>query len=671
MNPIIDVHTKPTHYIVKTMLVALFIFSIIGIIRYTDWRNSELVIKKEADLTISSVSSLIQQKIDEEILITDALAALVLYNNEPTEEEFNRFTAFFAQHNKELISLQLAPDGIVTYVTDPLRNRAAIGHNLLEGERSRVSALRAIETGEKIAVGPIDLIQGGRALIVRNPIYNVDGGFWGFATVLIDFETLIKEHLTIEQLTYIDIYSLDENGNKGEPLFGNKRDLPVLAKGSIEFGPNKWSIYVNDIFRTFTPVSFVLSDWFWLFSSLISFIIILLSYKVFKTKDDLEKAVRESTESLSKTLLQLEQENEKRNQLYGMIAHELRTPLSVINMISYDDDLDWSATRTDIQQHSDILLDTLNDMRMVINPNLERESRISTFRIHDLMDYISKANNSIVTSNQFSMQSKLLPSQNVDKMYTSDVYRIRIALSNLIRNACLHSEGDKVKLEYSIITEGTDTKLIIDVSDNGKGIPESKRSTIFDPGVRGETNAPGTGLGLAIARNWLREIDGDLNLIHSLNGSTFRIEVPIKLAGDNIVDEELDDVIEKLSGLKVLIVEDDNTLRMLGSKLIEKYVKHVAVEPTPLHALAHAPSDSNLTVDDYDIIITDYYMPDMNGDEFIKRLVERNFKGRIVGLTAATLGDQVDSMYANGAHAVMFKPMTAKSFLQTAKKILK
>lgn len=655
------------NYKIKTFLVAVFATTIIAGIRYVDWKNQQLVIQRDAELSLVAISTSIQQKLDEDILLTDALSALVMYNDLPTQEEFDKFTAFFAEHNKEILSLQLAPDGIVKYVTDPLRNRAAIGHNLLTGEASRESALRAIKTGEKIAVGPVNLIQGGRALIVRNPIYKDDGEFWGFSTVLIDFDTMVKESLSFDQLSYVDILSLNEDGSGGKSIFGTKGTTEILASGSITFGSNKWQIHITENFRTYMPFSFVLSNWFWVLSVVICVTIVTLSYKVFRTRDELQRAVDESTASLSATLLHLEQENEKRNQLYGMIAHELRTPVSSINMIAYDSDLNWTEHRNDIQQHSDILLDTLNDMRMLINPNIERENRIAPFKLRELVDYVTKANNSIVTSTNFTMTSTLkVDSSLKDQIFTSDIYRIRTAISNLIRNACLHSEGSTISLSYRVATVKNKHSLIVDVTDNGKGIPPQKHSTIFDPGVRGDSSSPGTGVGLTIARNWIREINGELDLHESTpgRGCSFRLSVPLSITDKTALNDEDLSVGKRVAQrLNVLMVEDDRTLRMLGEKLLVSRVNKVMSANDPLEAFEIMPHEK------FDMIITDYYMPEMNGDVFIRKLRESGFTGTIVGLTAATIGSQVDDMYAAGADSVMFKPISVQSFYKTVEKL--
>ncbi|MDH5785558.1 MAG: CHASE domain-containing protein, partial [Chromatiales bacterium] len=92
-------------------------------------------------------------------------------------------------------NLQLAPDGVVTYIYPLPGNEKAIGHNLFTDRSREKGARAAIERREMVLVGPLDLIQGGRGLIGRVPIFipEEDGErFWGFATVLIRMETLVE-----------------------------------------------------------------------------------------------------------------------------------------------------------------------------------------------------------------------------------------------------------------------------------------------------------------------------------------------------------------------------------------------------------------------------------------------------------------------------------------------
>jgi sensor domain CHASE-containing protein len=112
--------------------------------------------------------------------------------------QFDAIAAGLIGDIKGVISLQLAPNGIITHVTDVARNRAAIGVNLLLDKNNQRLAMRAIEERRNVIAGPLTLPQGGTAIIARLPVFtkpaaHAEESFWGFATVLIDVDVLLSE----------------------------------------------------------------------------------------------------------------------------------------------------------------------------------------------------------------------------------------------------------------------------------------------------------------------------------------------------------------------------------------------------------------------------------------------------------------------------------------------
>lgn len=144
------------------------------------------------------------------------------------ERELNAFASILASNRPEIRSLQLAPEGVVSWVYPVQGNREAIGHRLLEDPRTREAAQRAIDHQVLVVAGPYPLIQGGVGLVARLPIF-IDGEdgksrFWGFAVELIDFPKLMEltairhNDLPIR----IALRGQDARGETGEVFFGNR-----------------------------------------------------------------------------------------------------------------------------------------------------------------------------------------------------------------------------------------------------------------------------------------------------------------------------------------------------------------------------------------------------------------------------------------------------------------
>lgn len=648
-------------------LIGVLVFALFASIYFNDLKSQDEVMQAQARAQLFSTKADLQRHIDEVLLLTDGLASLIHVKPDITQGIFDRITAYYKQTHPAVISLQLAPEGIVTFVTEPERNAAAIGHNLLEGTNTRQSARLAMETRSKIAVGPVTLLQGGSAMIARQPIFLDTDTFWGFATVLVDMDNFFNAHFDKTLRQSFAIRGVGEDGETGEVFFGNPEAfVNPVASTQLFFGNRNWQMAVSDQFIGHLPSNFILTPSYWILALLISGAAGWSAYQHFCRRDELVEQVSQKTASLQEALAELHRQNTKRNQIYGMIAHELRTPVSAITMMSKDPNPEeWQNCRETIEQQSNTLLDTLDDMRLLINPNLKREVRQETFTLFGLSQQVERATSSLISSCGFDFTSELATSA-VLRPYVSDLYRVRVAVTNLIRNACLHSDGDRVEVQWKLASDaGGSEHLVIEVSDNGKGIPVEKQASIFALYERGETDAPGTGVGLHLARNWMEEIGGSLELLPTSTGAKFQIRVPVVAAEKDQAKADMAhlDTAALLATMRVLLVEDDPVLQLLGKKFFSMRARSVDIAGSWKEATGLFESRK------YDIIITDHFLPDKNGDQIIRGARAAGFKGIILGHTAATLGSQMDELIQAGADAVLPKPLSSKALFECLEKL--
>jgi signal transduction histidine kinase len=101
------------------------------------------------------------------------------------------------------------------------------------------------------------------------------------------------------------------------------------------------------------------------------------------------------------------------------------------------------------------------------------------------------------------------------------------ALSNIVRNAmqAIESIEDKTDGEIRVAAHREGRKVVIDVTDNGAGIPQKARENLFKA-FQGSTKKGGTGLGLVIAAELVQAHGGTLTLVDGSNAAHFRIELP-------------------------------------------------------------------------------------------------------------------------------------------------
>lgn len=396
-----------------------------------------------------------------------------------------------------------------------------------------------------------------------------------------------------------------------------------------------------------------------------------ISSVTFVTRDitDLMHSQREServASELKRANHALQTLQEKRNQLFGMVAHELRTPVAAIMMmVNESSDAELLERKSDILRSSRDLLNTIDDMRMLVNPDLKRPIRLETFTVEELNEQISTSVASIVSATGMQyLQRNALPIRSATQSFSSDSYRVRHAVANLIKNACLHADGSRVSLISRIYQDGLgDDYLQWVVLDDGVGIPEAMVQRLFSAGERGHSKSDGSGFGLYIAKSWIEELGGSVNyrLRQGANrGSEFRVTVPlVRESAESPVEVASESEAQRLkqfSELKVLMVEDEAVLRMLGQKLVGQVVASVDVAENGAVGLERFSEA-------YDLVLTDYFMPQVNGPEMIKAMRAQGFKGPIIGVTAATIGEQRLDLLDAGADLVLNKPLTKESII--------
>lgn len=206
---------------------------VVGHLHFREGFRGERLAQEQASLQqLSVVRAHLESYLNGDLYGVKGLVALPLLGDDIDDVLFTRVAGELVASDPHILSLQLAPNGIVKHVWPYEQNKRAIGHNLL-GDPARVAAAqRAIDERRFWVAGPVKLIQGGTAIIGRYPIFvplPADGSnpeseqFWGFATILIDWLSLVGEIKSeTDQLgdMTIAIRGKDGFGSEGDLIFG-------------------------------------------------------------------------------------------------------------------------------------------------------------------------------------------------------------------------------------------------------------------------------------------------------------------------------------------------------------------------------------------------------------------------------------------------------------------
>ena len=237
----------------------------------------------------------------------------------------------------------------------------------------------------------------------------------------------------------------------------------------------------------------------------------------------------------------------------------------------------------------------------------------------------------------------------IPKHIITDMARLRQILINLLNNAVKFTFSGGIDISVKLI-EKIDNYINLEfaIKDTGIGIDESKLTKIFEPFIQADNSITrkygGTGLGLTISKNLTKLLGGDLSVKSELGaGSTFYLR--IKVLPDKNFEISKPNQTNSLEltnnngNHSILLVED----HIMNQKIMVKILKKMGFE---INAIANNGIEaiSLFEKNDYDIILMDIQMPELDGIETTK-LIRNQFKERkqpiIIALTAnAMVGDR-------------------------------
>ena len=376
---------------------------------------------------------------------------------------------------------------------------------------------------------------------------------------------------------------------------------------------------------------------------------------------------------------------EARLNFFTMIAHEIRTPVSLI--IGPLEKIMKRGNASDdmkvIDRNAHRLLELVNqllDFRKV-----EQQSLVMHFAPQNIYELIQ--NVSVRFAPTFEQGGKRFTVEYPDEHFTAiiDKEAITKVVSNLLTNANKYTKDD-VRLTCVVEPDGEHFRVV--VSDNGVGIREEDRQRIFDAFFQAQDNKPGTGIGLNIVRNIVDLHHGTISVESEVGkGSTFTVVLPSVQAEsdaeskhENIRGSEGTEVrgYENTSSTEsnlapshprtlapskiyydskatLLIVEDSDDMRdFLSDNFREQY--EVITAGDGLEAL-HLLGKHEVS-----LIISDWMMPRMDGAEFCRRVRRDPLTSHIpfVMLTAKTDDDSKVEGMDVGADTYIEKPFSVQ-----------
>ncbi|EGQ7898870.1 response regulator [Vibrio parahaemolyticus] len=352
------------------------------------------------------------------------------------------------------------------------------------------------------------------------------------------------------------------------------------------------------------------------------------------------------------------------------MSHELRTPMNGVLGISQ---LIAEETKEPVtKEHIKVILDSGQHLMTILNDILDfskvEENKLeleeAPFHLEQVLTPVCSAIQPLIDEKSIELIVENDVPNNTE--FTGDCARLRQILFNLAGNAVKFTNEGHVLIRTELNSE--DKHLLIIVSDTGIGIAPDKQGRVFNSFEQADSSTTrrfgGTGLGLAIVKK-LTELMGGSITLKSVEGvgTQFIVTLPIPWNESEKPSPQHTPVqTRSTQNLRILLAEDNRVNALVAKGFCEKLGHTVDVAENGLVAVEKARDN------DYDLILMDNHMPEMNGVEATRFIREKlGVKTLLFAYTADVFREAHDHFIAAGADHVLTKPLQRESFADALK----
>lgn len=403
--------------------------------------------------------------------------------------------------------------------------------------------------------------------------------------------------------------------------------------------------------------------------NVITTILLFITYLVFLT---IENPALKEYEIINNLRLRALKANTNKTDFLSNISHELRTPLtSIISSIdeikSYDLSQELKDNLNDIIDSSNSLLDIVGnviDINKIENKIYDLKEK--NYDIRDVVEKLIKMNTK--KYNKENVVFKYSVSDNTPSNLFGDKTKIKEIINNILDNSFKYTNKGSISLTINSVLDNDICNLIIEIKDTGIGIKAEDLNKIFngneiDNDINSNVNRDG--LGLLVSKDLVNLLNGTITVnSYYGSGSVFTINIPQKLKNELEIVEQTNTT--KFNNKKVLLVDDDR----LNNRILKRLLKIYNIELDTCERGIECIDKIN-NGEQYDLILMDIMMPDINGIDTLKKLKSnKNFNTKVIALTADALSTSRNKYLKSGFTDYLAKPFKKEELEEKLKYLL-
>lgn len=403
--------------------------------------------------------------------------------------------------------------------------------------------------------------------------------------------------------------------------------------------------------------------------NIVTTILLFVTYLIFLT---IENPALKEYEIINNLRLRALKANTNKTNFLSNMSHELRTPLtSIISSIdeikSYNLPQEIKDNLNDIIDSSNSLLDIVGNV-IEINKieNKVYDLKEKNYDIRDVVEKLIKLN-----TKKYSKENvvfKYSVSDNTPSNLFGDKTKIKEIINNILDNSFKYTNKGSISLTINSVLDNDICNLIIEIKDTGIGIKSEDLNKIFngndiDNDINGNVNRDG--LGLLVSKDLVNLLNGTI-IVSSYygSGSVFTINIPQKLKNELEIVEQTNTT--KFNNKKVLLVDDDR----LNNRILKRLLKIYNIELDTCERGIECIDKIN-NGEQYDLILMDIMMPDINGVDTLKKLKSnKNFNTKVIALTADALSTSRNKYLKAGFTDYLSKPFKKEELEEKLKNLL-